>query len=373
LSRFPSPVKNIKTGTFAVLLNINARGVSKKVRDTISQIVPEEDLFISHSELEAETHAHEIIKRRYKGVFSGGGDGSLILLVNLLWENVIKLNEELSSGSNAAIRDGYKGTGDIVIEPYRFPFLGILKLGTGNGWASVVGSKKGVEQLKYVLAGGDLKFTPFDLIFTENRRFHFSGLGWDAAILNDYIDFKKLGNRFPYLKKYLASLPGYISSMMIRTIPRELTKQILNLKQSRCEIVNRGARVFRIEGGGRPVPVRFGRGDRIFSGNVNVVGVATTPNYGFNLKAFPYAMTMPGMMNLRIIQAGIPELIMNAGPIWNGVYCSPKIHDFLVSDVEIFFSASMPLQIGGDAEGMRDYIRYKVVPDAVRTLDFIGW
>ncbi|MBI5526225.1 MAG: hypothetical protein HY897_07805 [Deltaproteobacteria bacterium] len=358
MRRFPSDVATHDPGRFAVLLNINARGVSERVRQTIRRIVPEEHLFISANAEEADRHAATIIERRYDGVFSGGGDGSLVMLINMLWKHVLRLNSRMSEA------------GSQRPEPFRFPMLGILKLGTGNGWAGVVGSKKGVRQLKHALAGGALKFIPFDLIETEGRRFHFSGMGWDAAILNDYLEFKKLGSRFPRLKKFITTLPGYLTSTFLKTIPVEAWKQLRGTGGMKIKVVNRGKRLFRIEGGGRPVPARFGRGDIIYHGPANVIGCATTPNYGFNMKAFPYAMTMPGLMNLRIVQAGIPELVLNMGPIWEGTFRSPRFIDFLVSDVEIVASKPAPFHIGGDAEGLREQVRFGIASEPVKVLDF---
>jgi diacylglycerol kinase family enzyme len=369
-----------------VLLNINARGVSERVRRTISRIVPEEHLFISANAEEADGHAATIIERRYDGVFSGGGDGSLVMLINLLWKHVLRLNDRPTAHQQpttdcrrlttderprptSSIQHPVSGIG-APVDPYRFPMLGILKLGTGNGWAGVVGSKKGVRQLEHALSGGALKFLPFDLIETEGRRFHFSGLGWDAAILNDYIEFKKLGERFPRFKKFITTLPGYLTSTFLRTIPSEAWKQIRGRGGMKIKVLNRGKKLFRIEGGGRPVPARFGRGDIIYHGPANVVGCATTPNYGFNMKAFPYAMTMPGMMNLRIVQSGIPELVLNMGPIWEGTFRSPRFIDFLVSDVEIVASKPAPFHIGGDAEGMREEVRFGIASEPVKVLDF---
>jgi diacylglycerol kinase family enzyme len=227
-----------------------------------------------------------------------------------------------------------------------------------------------MNQLERAISGAAMKAMPFDLIESEGSRFHFSGMGWDAAILNDYNAFKGLGDRYPAIKKHITGLPGYLASILFNTIPKEGVKQLIPSFRVKVKIANLGKSVFRIEGGGRPVPARFGRGDIIFRGEINIVGVATTPYYGFSMKAFPYAMTMPGMMNLRIVQAGIPELLLNAGRIWDGVYGGPHFHDFLVSDVEIMTSSPMPMHIGGDAKGLRESMRYRVVPEAVRVLDF---
>lgn len=401
MRRFPTDVAAQEPGRFAVLLNINARGVNQRVRQAIGRVVPEEHLFISKNPEEADRHAAAIIERRYDGVFSGGGDGSLVMLINMLWKHVLRVNNQPGVASRTSPPDPLLAPADQVRlrsprltnyrlpdfrpadsglqpsayslqpeTPFRLPMLGILKLGTGNGWAGVVGSKKGVRQLRHVLSGGALKFMPFDLIEADGRKFHFAGLGWDAAILNDYNSFKDLGNRFPRLKTFITTLPGYLTSTFLKTIPVEAWKQVRGRGGMRIKVINRGKRLFRIEGGGRPVPARFGRGDIIYHGPANIVGFATTPNYGFNMKAFPYAMTMPGMMNVRIVVAGIPEVVLNLGPIWEGTFRSPRFVDFLASDVEIVAAKPAPFHIGGDAEGLREQVRFAVSSEPVKVLDF---
>src|SRR5215813_13907177 len=57
----------------AVLLNANAKRVSGRVKRSFSEIVPKDDLFLSESLEEAESHARTIIARRYSTVLSGGG------------------------------------------------------------------------------------------------------------------------------------------------------------------------------------------------------------------------------------------------------------------------------------------------------------
>ncbi|MFA6033492.1 MAG: hypothetical protein WC889_11390, partial [Myxococcota bacterium] len=198
-----------------------------------------------------------------------------------------------------------------------------------------------------------------------------SGIGWDALVLNDYIEMKKLGTSFPFLKPYLTSVAGYFTTAFVRSIPKDLAQRVLPTGRVKVNVFNNGPRVFRIEEGGRPVPVRFGRGDMIFHGSMNFLGVATTANYGFGLKIFPYAMTMPGMMHLRIMQADLPEIFANLGSIWDGTYRSPTFHDFLVSDIEIQASHPTPFQIGGDAEGLREVVRFRISSESVEVLDFL--
>src|SRR6476659_2700817 len=54
----------------AVLLNANARKVTAKVVRALSHVVPEEDLFVSRSEMDARRIAQAVVDRRYGTVFS---------------------------------------------------------------------------------------------------------------------------------------------------------------------------------------------------------------------------------------------------------------------------------------------------------------
>src|SRR5688500_9859535 len=53
----------------AVLLNANARKVTEKIVRSLSHVVPEEDLFLSRSELDARRIAQTVVDRRYHTVF----------------------------------------------------------------------------------------------------------------------------------------------------------------------------------------------------------------------------------------------------------------------------------------------------------------
>ena len=60
----------------AVLLNANARKVDARVVKALSHAVPEQDLFLSRSELDARRIVQSVLERGYPLVFTGGGDGT---------------------------------------------------------------------------------------------------------------------------------------------------------------------------------------------------------------------------------------------------------------------------------------------------------
>ena len=72
----------------AVLLNANARRVTEKVIRKLRHVVPEADLFISRSELDARRIAQTVIERGYPAVFCGGGDGTFMGFANEILRQV---------------------------------------------------------------------------------------------------------------------------------------------------------------------------------------------------------------------------------------------------------------------------------------------
>jgi len=104
------PQKGAEDYKVAVLLNANARKVTAKVQRALSHVVPEGDLFVSRSELDARRIAQTVVDRRYHTVFLGGGDGTFTGFVNEIL-NQVDLRRRHHSATQA-------------------PRFGVLKLGT---------------------------------------------------------------------------------------------------------------------------------------------------------------------------------------------------------------------------------------------------
>ena len=103
----------------AVVVNGNAKRVSDDLVDMLDQIIQSGDLFVSRSLDEGREIARRIVARRYPTVLTGGGDGTFTQMVTWIVQE--------------AERKG--------VEPPRF---GMLKLGTGNALAWVLGAQEGV-------------------------------------------------------------------------------------------------------------------------------------------------------------------------------------------------------------------------------------
>ena len=332
----------------AVLLNANAKRVDEKVRRSLSHVVPEGDLFLTRTFEEARAVAELVVDRRYQVVFTGGGDGTFVGFLNEIF-NVI----ERRRGANP-----FAGP--------RPPKFGILKLGTGNALASLCAASPGDGILDDVLRAraaevpGSLRL---ELLSSEGKRAPFAGIGLDAGILNHYVETKRAA-RGP-MRRLLVGGGGYAAAIGLRSIPAYAGRA-----RPTIEVRNRGL-AYRMGSDGRPVGSPLGPGSVLYRGPALLAAASTVPCYGFNFKLFPFAGTRRGMMHLRIVDVSIPSILKNLYPsIWSGRWFPEGLHDFLCDDVELRSDHKVPFQVGGDAEGYRDYARFSMWKESVELIDF---
>ena len=336
----------------AVLLNANARKVSDRVVRALSHVVPEEDLFVS-DDLHACRHiARTVVERRYQIVFTGGGDGTFVGFLNEIYR-------ELES------RRGHF--------PLRAPKCGVLKLGTGNGLATLVNASpvRGDGILDDVLrarAGEVSSFRALDLLTINGKRAHFAGLGADGKVLNDFVWVKqKLAKGV--LRGMLNGPGGYIASVALRSAPHFVSTAAL----FECEVTNgRGSPAYRLRPDGT-VMEEHAPGEVLFRGRVAVCAASTIPYYGFGLKMFPFAARRRGMMHLRLASnVTALDVIANLPSFWHGRWFREGIHDFHAREYSVRFARPTPLQIGGDAEGYHEQVTMRVADEPVELVDFSG-
>jgi len=86
------PVLQPDPTRIAVLLNRNARRVTDRVARKVEQIVGKDHVFLTNNIDEAEAFSREVVQRGYGTIVSGGGDGTLMRLVNMVHRYVKESN-----------------------------------------------------------------------------------------------------------------------------------------------------------------------------------------------------------------------------------------------------------------------------------------
>ena len=311
----------------AVLLNANAKQVNARVRRALSGVVPAEDLFFSRSPEEADQIADMVVARGYGTVFTGGGDGTFVSWVNQI------LDRTESHEAPA-------------------PRFGVLALGTGNAVAEMVGAKPHdhLRDLTRFIRGEVPFFRRLDLLTCDGRRTPFAGVGVDAAVLNDYNWLRERLAATP-LRRLALGAKGYGLAVLLRSLPRVLMER----RPTYCEIINTGRAAWRLDAEGRRVGPAIGNGELLYAGPCMMAAASTVPYYGLGLKLFPFALSRPGMMQLRVVgQMNLSSVLFNLPAVWSGRFTHPGILDFQVERVSLQLERPMPLQVGGDAHGWHE-------------------
>jgi diacylglycerol kinase family enzyme len=327
----------------AVLLNANAKSVNATVREALHAVVPGEHVFFSKTPAEASRIAEEVVERRYRTVFTGGGDGTFVAWVN----RILEAAERRSA---------------------RPPRFGVLALGTGNAVAEMVGARprRHAHDLARYLRGEVDGVRRLDLLTCEGRRTPFAGVGVDAAVLNDYNWIRERLAGTPLARLGLG-MAGYGLAVALRSAPRA----ILERRPTYCEIVNVGQPAWRLDANGERIGRPIAHGELLHAGPCMLAAASTVPYYGLGLRAFPFAERAEGMMQLRVAtKIDVGTLVVNLPKIWSGGFAHEGLLDFHAQRVSLRFEKPMPLQIGGDAEGWRDEVGFGMAANPVEIVDF---
>ncbi|MFT3707816.1 MAG: diacylglycerol kinase family protein [Archangium sp.] len=335
----------------AVLLNANARKVTAKIVRAISHVVPQGDLYLSRSELDARRIAAQVVDRGYHTLFLGGGDGTLTCFVNEVMTQV-------------ALRRQH--------HPTRMPRFGVLKLGTGNSVAALVKASSTrddgfVDDVLRARAGEVPGYRTIDLLLIDGKRAPFAGLGLDGKLLNDYNWVKRNLGQGGLMKKVMTGAGGYFASVAFKTVPYYLTHSTA----VDCEVINGPSTAYLMGADGAPKQ-SYKPGETLYKGSLMMAAAGTVPYYGFELKMFPFAGKRRGMMDLRLGTVPTTAILANLPKLWSGTWFPEGIRDFLVKDATIKFSREMPFQISGDAEGYRSEVHFQVAPEPIDVVDFTG-
>jgi diacylglycerol kinase family enzyme len=327
----------------AVVVNGNAKAVNDEVIDTLDQILSAGELFVSRRVEESRYIARALVERGYGTVLLGGGDGTFTVMVTDIVREARKQGKE----------------------PPRF---GLLRLGTGNALAWVIGAsqvKRGGLQVDIERLRADAGSRPMRLIEVEDHLAPFCGFGADALVLRDYNQVKGAIARGPF-RRLLPGVLTYVVSSVTKSLPAFLFRPVPHVR-----IVNCGADAYRLGEKGAIVGRPIRRGEVIYEGRARIASASTIPYYGFGLRAFPFAEERADRMNLRVSTIGSVTLAANFASIWKGQYENLEImFDYLVEEISIETDPETEFQIGGDPVGTRRSVVLRLSPEPIRLVDF---
>jgi diacylglycerol kinase family enzyme len=312
----------------AVVVNLHARKGSERVGRLVREWLPRARVAVTRSLDEVRRWIdRELAPSPPALLLSGGGDGTAVALLNELRDRGVEV-----------------------------PHLGVLRLGTGNGWANVTGAPRVADALAQTAAlRRDPPTRRFELVECDGRVAPFLGTGWDAEIISDFSATPGSG------------VASYLTGMFTRTIPRHM----LDGGQPQVVVTNLGAPALKIDEHGRAMPLPGGEtGAVLYRGPASVAAAATTEEWGFGFRAFPHAHAAPGRVNVRIYGAPVLEATRNMFRLWRGAHPIAKMHDFHVTHARMEFDREVPFQIGGDVATPRRSFELRI---AASSVDLVDW
>jgi hypothetical protein len=337
----------------AVVVNLRARRASERVARALREGIPGARVMVSRSLSEAQGFARDLHESPPSLLVSAGGDGTATALLNAL----------LASGAAS----GSARADDVLLSG---PPLGLLPLGTGNGWANVTGApgwRTGVKGLAELAErGGPLPLRRFDLVEVGGEVAPFAGTGWDAEIIDDFHAQKTGPGLLPPGAR--DGVAGYVHGLVTRTIPRHLRESQVDV-----EIVNTGEPALTVDDRGRAVPVPGGEpGALLYRGPTSVCAAGTTAEWGFGFRAFPFAGLVARRFCLRVYAGRALRAVTQSPRLWLGAHPLAGMHTWLLTRCRATFSRPVPFQMGGDRMGTRETIEYAVATEQVDVLDWHG-
>lgn len=323
-----------------VVVNLNARRGSERFAAWAQQTLPGSRVVATRSAEDLNRYLDSAAGKAPKVMLAGGGDGTVIGVLDALRARNLT-----------------------------WPALGILPLGTGNGWANGANApspRKALEAMARAVARGDtaVPTNEFWVVEVEGRVTPFVGAGWDAECLHDYAVQRKTAP--PALRRIAEGRAGYALSLFGRTIPRNLFAP-----RPRVRLVNLGATAYALDASGRPVELPdAGPGTVLYDGVYGVAGAGTTTDLGFGMRALPFGRTLPGYMHARVYAASAGRATLQLPQLWRGVHPLHGSHDFLLTRCRMEFDREVPVEVGGDVIGLRKSVEYKV---SELTVPLIDW
>lgn len=338
----------------AILVNANAKRGGRRIAVQTSRLLPRATVKLTRSIDEVVVWLRDVLPSKPDVILAAGGDGTAIALVNALAR--------------------------VVAEGDPLPPIGVLKLGTGNAWANVLGAPKLAGSLAMLRDLHDRedalplrRFGLVDVAYPATREgepsepgmlAHFAGTGWDAEILSDYKEQLAQSKGPP--RFFAKSVWGYVTAMLTRTAPKSLV-----LGRPHVLIENLGDEVFTVDSHGALKRVEGAKhGTVLWDGLMSVAGAATCPEFGYHFRAYPFAERFLGKLNVRVFDRSTLGGITSIPRLWTGAHPLRGMHDWFTTAARFTFSRPMALEVGGDAHPPRRTVEMRISPREARVLDW---
>jgi diacylglycerol kinase family enzyme len=321
----------------AILVNANAKRGGRRIAVQIARVLNGASVRLTKNV--SEIAAWLRVLKNPRCILAAGGDGTVIALIN--------------------------AANEVWPDTERLPVIGILPLGTGNGWAHALGAPKLDRCLRILQTNRDPFVTRRYSMFTvEGSLAHFAGCGYDAMILEDYK--QQLAQSKGPANIVSKSVYGYLTATLLRTTPKIMLHGLPNVI-----VENLGDIAYTMTADSKILEMNgVGRGAVLYDGPAGCASVGTAPEFGYGFRAFPFAERMPGYINVRIYDHGPLRAVSNIPKLWKGTHPMVGMHDWFVKAARMTFSRMVPLQVGGDALGMRRTVEYRIAP---RPVDMLDW
>ncbi len=321
--------------TTAVLINLKARRGSQRLARTVRSHLPEAPLALTHSLADAHRFIADLHDNQPEVVLSGGGDGTAVSLLNA-WDRS------------------------------RLPTLGLLPLGTGNGWARSTHSPPFAQAIRRVARhrARPWPVKRFSLVEVEGTLSPWAGTGWDAQVLADY--HRVMGALPKGAARYVGGFPGYMVSLFGLTVPK-----MAIAPRTQVRLINLGSDALGVDRAGKVVPVEGGgAGEVLFEGPVSVCGCGTIEEIGLGFRAFPFAHAAKGRMAARVYGDTALRAAFKVRKLWRGEH--PFEHDvhFMLDKCRMEFDRPVDFEIGGDIVGQRTSVDFSLAKEHASLLDW---
>lgn len=173
-----SDMSELNSGSTAIILNMNARSVTPRLISIASDIVGENNVFVTKSIEDAKLAArtvvrgcsstangdstatgesssdHDKARQKYSLVVPVGGDGTLSGWINTMVDEILLFNklehdaEDTDEDNLSKSNETETGIMSVEEAVQQLPLVGYIPMGTGNGLGYVIGCKSGTQSNK---------------------------------------------------------------------------------------------------------------------------------------------------------------------------------------------------------------------------------